>query len=419
MKKSVFTFGLLISLFMILTAPFANLNILSNPAMAQGYKENYSEDKKYSKYPTEENKYECKTGPFQGFFVSSVEFCKFKFDDKRDNRTGTQGPPGPAGPAGPLGAPGANGTNGINGTNGVNGTDFDPCVACLLDALAKLDSGAILVNVTAEIGLPRGDVNITLPMVLDVDVALLLQQQLAFNLGLNGNATIFEICAAINEQGLDIEAVIDGLEVTLVSIVEDQISKLALTIVAAINDLLGTSIVLTPEEVIAAVDIDDIVAQITANVQVSLEILEACLTPPPPEESALLQVTKVIVCFTNGSEPEFFEVCNSIFAEISPNLFDISVTGNNPNPSNFDGPSSPLDVKLGPGNYQISETTDSSVNTTISDLETSFGADISGPVSIFNGDCTKGGDDFATGTIAEGEVQSCLINNAFTVESIS
>ena len=42
----------------------------------------------YSQYPTEENKYECRTGPFEGFFVSSVEFCKFKFDDKdrKDNR---------------------------------------------------------------------------------------------------------------------------------------------------------------------------------------------------------------------------------------------------------------------------------------------------------------------------------------------
>ena len=30
----------------------------------------------YSEYPTKENKYECRTGPFEGFFVSSVEFCK-------------------------------------------------------------------------------------------------------------------------------------------------------------------------------------------------------------------------------------------------------------------------------------------------------------------------------------------------------
>ena len=28
----------------------------------------------YSEYPTKENKYECRTGPFEGFFVSSVEF---------------------------------------------------------------------------------------------------------------------------------------------------------------------------------------------------------------------------------------------------------------------------------------------------------------------------------------------------------
>ena len=77
-----------------------------------------------------------------------------KKDRDRDNRTGPQGPPGPQGPLGiqgPQGIPGVNGTNGINGTNGVNGTDFDPCVACLLDALVKLDSGALLVNVSINI----------------------------------------------------------------------------------------------------------------------------------------------------------------------------------------------------------------------------------------------------------------------------
>ena len=30
----------------------------------------------YSKYPTKVNKYECHKGPFEGFFVSSVEFAK-------------------------------------------------------------------------------------------------------------------------------------------------------------------------------------------------------------------------------------------------------------------------------------------------------------------------------------------------------
>jgi hypothetical protein len=58
-------------------------------------------------YQTEDKKYECRTGSFEGFFVSSVEFCKFdkfdKDDDRKDNITGTQGPPGPQGPSGPAG----------------------------------------------------------------------------------------------------------------------------------------------------------------------------------------------------------------------------------------------------------------------------------------------------------------------------
>ena len=58
-----------------------------------------------------DKKYECRTGPFQGFFVSSLEFCKnVKFDKemivKRDNRTGTEGPPGPAGSTGATGPQG-------------------------------------------------------------------------------------------------------------------------------------------------------------------------------------------------------------------------------------------------------------------------------------------------------------------------
>ena len=122
--------------------------------MAQEYDvedyNSYDDNSKYSSIPTEDKKYECRTGPFEGFFVSSVEFCKhIKFDDKnrKDNRTGTQGPPGPAGgqigpqgpqgpqgergltgatgmtgPAGEDGMDGAQGPRGFNGTDGVNGT---------------------------------------------------------------------------------------------------------------------------------------------------------------------------------------------------------------------------------------------------------------------------------------------------------
>ena len=110
---------------LIMLVPFTSINF-SN-AMAQGY-DNYG-DSSYSTYPTEDNKYECQKGPLEGFFVSSVEFCKFKFDDKdkkdvRDNRTGTQGPPGPQGPiglTGPQGPIGLTGPQGIQGIQGIPG----------------------------------------------------------------------------------------------------------------------------------------------------------------------------------------------------------------------------------------------------------------------------------------------------------
>ena len=116
--------------------------------MAQEY-DKYG-DSSYSQYPTDDKKYECRTGPFEGFFVSSVEFCKHvKFDDRKDHTeiikqehkvhqvhkahlvhrsNGTQGPPGahhpgpgPQGPPGPAGAnstvPGPQGPPGPSGAN--------------------------------------------------------------------------------------------------------------------------------------------------------------------------------------------------------------------------------------------------------------------------------------------------------------
>jgi hypothetical protein len=125
-KKSLFTFGLLASsLVMLVIMPFLNQNNSFSNVMAQEY-DKYG-DSSYSQYPTGNKKYECRTGPFEGFFVSSVEFCKHvKFDDnKRDhrdnNQTGTQGPPGPQGPAGSQGIQGIQGPIGPNGTQGPPG----------------------------------------------------------------------------------------------------------------------------------------------------------------------------------------------------------------------------------------------------------------------------------------------------------
>jgi hypothetical protein len=74
MKVILCVLGALI-LLSSLTSIFNNLVI--GDASAEQYP--------YSQYPTEEYKYECQTGPFEGFFVSSVEFCDIKIhDDRKD-----------------------------------------------------------------------------------------------------------------------------------------------------------------------------------------------------------------------------------------------------------------------------------------------------------------------------------------------
>ena len=42
---------------------------------------------KYSDHKDKVKKYECKKGPFEGFFTSSVEFCiNAKYDDRKNHR---------------------------------------------------------------------------------------------------------------------------------------------------------------------------------------------------------------------------------------------------------------------------------------------------------------------------------------------
>ena len=99
MRKSVPNQSLLLFLVsLIMLVPFTSINFSNVKAQEYGA---YDDDK-YSQYPTDDKKYECRTGPFEGFIVSSVEFCDAKkFDDKderkdsRDNRTGGQPPKEP------------------------------------------------------------------------------------------------------------------------------------------------------------------------------------------------------------------------------------------------------------------------------------------------------------------------------------
>jgi hypothetical protein len=154
---------------MLGVTPFLNNNSFSNTAMAQGYDDYYSDS--YSPYPTDDKKYECRTGPFEGFFVSSVEFCihvKFDKDDRkdisRDNIIGTQGPIDPNGTQGEQGPSGI--TQLINGSNiykvensqSGNSTAAD---GIILQAFACCDPGDFVLNGGFSTGgITFGDVNI-------------------------------------------------------------------------------------------------------------------------------------------------------------------------------------------------------------------------------------------------------------------
>ena len=177
----------------------------------------------------------------------------------------------------------------------------------------------------------------------------------------------------------------------------DQISQISLNqIVTAINELTRDQYpVLTPEEIIDAVDIDDIVAQITANVQVSLEILETCIgqEPPPPPTTATLNVTKNTQC-----DVEQFgqEICN-----FNP---QITVTDDNPTPSSFPASATPQVVTLGAGQYNVSEA--GFVPGLAQCAEFEGGQQIIGNIyacADFSEDCS--------GDISAGESLSCEIDN--------
>ena len=76
------------------------------------------------------------------------------------------------------------------------------------------------------------------------------------------------------------------------------------------------------EEIIARIDIDAIVAQITANVQVSLGILEECLNLPPIE-GGTLSINK-----------EWF-VCNNDYIDCTIQIPEQQISFEGPNSGNY------------------------------------------------------------------------------------
>jgi len=156
------------------------------------------------------------------------------------------------------------------------------------------------------------------------------------------------------------------------------------------------------------------------NICLDVNLNEQTRITPPPLGPATLSVSKTISC--TAADTSLQSYCNFIVdggnvisipdEQITPDEFNITVTGNNPNPSNFDGSNTPVIVTLDAGSYQVSETVDPTVQATIDAYRTFFTVVISGPTATFSGDCNNSG----AVTIVGGEQQNCNIDNAFFVD---
>ena len=103
--------------------------------------------------------------------------------------------------------------------------------------------------------------------------------------------------------------------------------------------------------------------------------------------------------------------------QITPNDFNITVTGNNPNPSSFNGSSTAVVVTLDPGPYNVTDIGYPSVPDALFAVINEFGLTGITPIITFTGNCEQIPNFIqrANGTIAAGDSQICVIDNGFIV----
>jgi hypothetical protein len=127
------------------------------------------------------------------------------------------------------------------------------------------------------------------------------------------------------------------------------------------------------------------------------------------EPTGTLAVTKTVTCTPRDTLPATAAACQTFLSNTLPSFYDITVSGNNPNPSEFAGSNDPVVVTLGAGNYEVSEDRPNEVEPAGFFLSLNV---------RFSGDCTDALPDVplsgeATGTIAAGESQVCNISNDY------
>ena len=85
-----------------------------------------------------------------------------------------------------------------------------------------------------------------------------------------------------------------------------------------------------------------------------------------------------------NTNPTSAQACNRIATEILPNMYNIEMIGNNPNPNRFNGSTVPVMVTLGPNSFLVDVTV---IETIIDKIQSALKVNIFGPTEHFIGHC--------------------------------
>jgi hypothetical protein len=318
-----------------------------------GYSNSYSSDienyynDKYSEFKTKDHKYECRTGPFEGFFVSSVEFCNIKIPGSQEGSSSSTDPQGIQGLKGDKGDPGQQGIQGLKGDKGdpgqqgiqglkgdkgdpgqqgiqglkgdkgdpgqqgiqglkgdkgdpgprgadgkdgsINGSNFSSCIACLLFGLFNLNSGVIQVQLEANFSniddgfLP----DVVQPITINIDTHQLIQNELITELNItDDNPSIFDICVVLSEA-------LDNGELDIDTILANIDGQLGLLVeqelrgyMVGLFGLFGFDIELDDPlitDIIGVTNVNEIIAEISSNLRGALGDIVDCILSNEPE----------------------------------------------------------------------------------------------------------------------------------------
>jgi hypothetical protein len=135
------------------------------------------------------------------------------------------------------------------------------------------------------------------------------------------------------------------------------------------------------------------------------------------EPTATLAVGKVVTCNLIDVSQATEEACITIENTLSPDDFNIVVTGNEPDPDEFPGSNNqPVVVTLGAGDYEVTEE--------LPNLPTLPAGVTVSRTTTFEGDCADVDPSdpesiVATGTIEAGESQTCTLDNLYEASTIA